>query len=179
MTISLAAVFIPILFMAGILGKLFREFAVTICVAVLISGFVSISLTPMLCSRVLRFNHGKRPNIISRWIESALHFTHEVYGRTLQWTVRHSAVMVLVFFAVVGATVYLYGIVPKGFIPDTDNDQLYVNTEVAQGTGFPFNVSSDTAGGCASLKPILISRHSLRLRGIAILAADPPTDACS
>ena len=139
MTISLAAVFIPILFMAGILGRLFREFAVTICLAVLISGFVSISLTPMLCSRVLRFNHNKRPNIISRWIESALHFTHEVYGRTLQWTVRHSAAMVLVFFAVVGATVYLYGIVPKGFIPDTDNDQLYVNTEVAQGTGFPLN----------------------------------------
>ncbi len=139
MTISLAAVFIPILFMAGILGKLFREFAVTICLAVLISGFVSISLTPMLCSRVLRFNHKKRPNIISRWIESALHFTHEVYGRTLQWTVRHSAAMVLVFFAVVGATIYLYGIVPKGFIPDMDNDQLYVNTEVAQGTGFPLN----------------------------------------
>jgi HAE1 family hydrophobic/amphiphilic exporter-1 len=137
MTISLAAVFIPILFMAGILGKLFREFAVSICVAVLISGFVSISLTPMLCSRVLRFTHGKRPNIISRSIESALHFTYAVYGRTLQWTVRHSAVMILVFFGVVGATVYLYGLVAKGFIPDTDNDQLYVNTEVAQGTGFP------------------------------------------
>ena len=137
MTISLAAVFIPILFMGGILGKLFREFAVSICVAVLISGFVSISLTPMLCSRVLRFGRsGKRPNILSRGIESLLQYTYKVYGRTLEWTVHHSAVMVLVFFAVIGATVYLYGIVSKGFIPDTDNDQLYVNTEVAQGTGF-------------------------------------------
>jgi HAE1 family hydrophobic/amphiphilic exporter-1 len=142
MTISLAAVFIPLLFMAGLLGKLFREFAVTICVAVLISGFVSISLTPMLCSRVLRFaRHGKRPNIVSRWIEAGLHYTYAVYGTTLRWTVRHSAIMALFFFAVVGATVYLYGIVPKGFIPETDNDQLYVNTEVAQGTGFPATVA--------------------------------------
>ncbi len=137
MTISLAAVFIPILFMAGILGKLFREFAVTICVAVLISGFVSISLTPMLCSRMLRRpKEGYRPNFLSRWIEAILVRTYKTYATTLAWTVRHAPVMGLVFVGVMGATWWLYGAVQKGFIPDTDNDQLYVNTEVAQGTGF-------------------------------------------
>src|SRR4051794_2177138 len=118
MTISLAAVFIPILFMSGLLGKLFREFAVTICLTVLISGFVSISLTPMLCSRMLRpMRHDKRPNIVSRGIESAFQTLHSVYGRTLTWAVHHSAIMVGVFFAVLGATIWLYGVVPKGFIP--------------------------------------------------------------
>ena len=140
MTISLAAVFIPILFMGGILGKLFREFAVSICCAVLISGFVSISLTPMLCSRILRApGPDHRPNPLSRAIERAFLATQSFYGRTLRWTIRHGFVMVLVFFSILGATIYLYGIVPKGFIPDTDNDQLSVNTEVAQGTAFQLN----------------------------------------
>jgi len=138
MTISLAAVFIPILFMGGILGRLFREFAVTICVAVLISGFVSISLTPMLCSRILRsVKPGHRPNVVSRGIEWALNHMYATYGRTLRWVVQHSAVMAVVFFAVLGATWWLYGAVQKGFIPETDIDQLSVNTEVAQGTGWP------------------------------------------
>jgi HAE1 family hydrophobic/amphiphilic exporter-1 len=138
MTISLAAVFIPILFMTGILGKLFREFAVTICVAVLISGFVSISLTPMLCSRMLRASRSSnRPNAISRTIEAMFQGVYSLYGRTLRWAVRHSGVMVLVFFGVLGATAWLYKVVPKGFIPDTDNDQIYVNTEASQGTAFP------------------------------------------
>src|SRR5213079_2165476 len=100
MTVSLAAVFIPLLFMGGILGRLFREFAVTICVAVLISGFVSISLTPMLCSRILRaVKPGHRPNALSRGIEWCLNHMYATYGKTLRWSVRHSAVMAVVFFA--------------------------------------------------------------------------------
>jgi HAE1 family hydrophobic/amphiphilic exporter-1 len=138
MTVSLAAVFIPILFMSGILGRLFREFAVTICVAVLTSGFVSITLTPMLCSRVLRFNMVRESKgRVSRAIESVFLRSHQFYGRTLTWAVRHHSVMVLIFFVVFGLTAWLYTAVPKGFIPDTDNDQLSVSTEVAQGTSFP------------------------------------------
>lgn len=137
MTISLAAVFIPILFMGGILGRLFSEFAVTICVAVLISGFVSITLTPMLCSRVLRApDHSKRPNWLSRQLEAGFDFLFRGYRVTLTWVVHHTGVMAVVFVAVLGLTGYLYVKVPKGFIPDTDNDQIMISTEVAQGTSF-------------------------------------------
>ncbi len=101
MTISLAAVFIPILFMGGILGRLFREFAVSICVAVLISGFVSISLTPMLCSRILRApRRDRRPNVISRGIEAMFQANYKLYSKTLHWAVRHSPVMIVVFFVI-------------------------------------------------------------------------------
>lgn len=135
MTISLAAVFIPILFMGGILGRLFREFAVTICTAILISGFVSISLTPMLCSKILR-HASAAPGIFYRVTERSFDAMLGLYSWTLRWVLRHQFVMVLVFFGVIGATVYFYGLVPKGFIPEVDNDQLYINTEMAQGTGF-------------------------------------------
>ncbi len=137
MTISLAAVFIPLLFMSGILGRLFNEFAVTICVAVLISGFVSITLTPMLCSRMLRSTGVQEShNWLSRMIEKAMRWQLRTYEVSLRWVVSHNALMILVFFAVGGVTAYLYVLVPKGFIPETDNDQIFVNTEVAQGTGF-------------------------------------------
>ena len=138
MTISLAAVFIPLLFMGGILGRLFREFAVTICVAVLISGFVSISLTPMLCSRVLRpLREREHRNFIANAIERLFHRLQNIYGSTLRWTLRHRAWMALIFFGVLGLTAWAYMAVPKGFIPQTDNDQLMVSTEVAQGTSYP------------------------------------------
>ncbi len=137
MTISLAAVFIPILFMSGILGRLFREFAVTICVAILISGFVSVTLTPMLCSRLLRRRRDdEKPNAVSRWMENFLQRTLGLYMVTLRWVLRHRAVMGVVFFAVLGATVWLYVHVPKGFIPEADMDQVMVTTEMAQGTSY-------------------------------------------
>ncbi len=140
MTISLAAVFIPLLFMGGILGRLFREFAVSICLAVLISGFVSISLTPMLCSRILRPPDMSKPaGWLSRKLERGFQALLKFYGTTLRWTVRHEPLMVGVFLAVMGATVWLYGVVPKGFLPDVDQDQLSANTEVAQGTAFQWN----------------------------------------
>jgi hydrophobe/amphiphile efflux-1 (HAE1) family protein len=129
MTLSLAAVFIPVLFMAGILGRLFKEFAVTISVAVLISGVVSITLTPMLCSKFLRRQTEHKYGRLYLW---SLH----IYDLSLRWVLRHRPVMAVVFFVVLGITGYLYVIVPKGFIPDQDNDQMYVNTESAQGTSF-------------------------------------------
>ena len=128
MTLSLAAVFIPILFMSGILGRLFREFAVTICAAILISGLVSITLTPMLCSRFLKASHAPSQGIF----ESA----RSVYGHSLRWVLHHRPLMLLLFLAVMGTTAYLYIAVPKGFIPDTDNDTFNITVESAQGTSY-------------------------------------------
>ena len=136
MTLSLAAVFIPILFMSGILGRLFREFAVTICSAILISGLVSVTLTPMLCSRFLREPKAERHNFLYRWIEAGFNAMRSTYSASLHWTLTHRPVMLVVFLAVIGATAYLYFAVPKGFIPDTDNDQFNINMTAAQGTSY-------------------------------------------
>jgi hydrophobe/amphiphile efflux-1 (HAE1) family protein len=134
MTISLSAVFIPLLFMGGILGRLFREFAVTITAAVLISGLVSITLTPMLCSRFLRIVHQKTG--FKGFLDRSFERITSWYGSSLQWVLVHRRVMLVVFAAVIAATIGMYGIVPKGFIPDTDNDSLNVNVQAAQGTSY-------------------------------------------
>jgi hydrophobic/amphiphilic exporter-1 (mainly G- bacteria), HAE1 family len=138
MTLSLAAVFIPVLFMAGILGRLFREFAVTICTAILISGLVSVTLTPMLCSRFLRRHTKakKRPSPFMRVTEAFFNWQHRVYKSSLHWVLRHRPVMAVVFVVVLGATIYLYRVVPKGFIPEVDNDSLMATVEAAQGTSY-------------------------------------------
>ena len=128
MTLSLAAVFIPLLFMPGILGRLFREFAVTICAAILISGAVSITLTPMLCSRFLRPVHAPQGG--------AFQAARDLYGRSLHWVLQRRPLMLLLFLCVLGVTAYLYIAVPKGFIPDTDNDTFNINVEAAQGTSY-------------------------------------------
>ena len=136
MTLSLAAVFIPVLFMGGILGRLFREFSVTICVAILISGVVSVTLTPMLCSRFLRAPTSKSAAgsiaITERFFDGMLH----VYDVTLQVVLRHRALTMVSFVLVLAATVYMFVKIPKGFIPDQDTDQLSVITEAAQGTSY-------------------------------------------
>ena len=136
MTISLAAVFIPVLFMSGIMGRLFKEFAVTICAAILISGVVSITLTPMLCSRFLRSHKDEKRGVFYRVTEGFFQKTLNSYGWSLRWVLRHRPVMGVVFLVVLGATAYLYVKIPKGFIPDPDNDQLMVSTEAAQGTSY-------------------------------------------
>ena len=139
MTLSLAAVFIPVLFMGGVLGRLFREFAVTICVAILISGVVSVTLTPMLCSRFLKtpHKHGDGASIGSDGV------TERVFDGLLQRLRPHAAGRAAASRAdhgrlrlVLAATVVLFVIVPKGFIPDQDTDQIAVITEAAQGTSY-------------------------------------------
>jgi HAE1 family hydrophobic/amphiphilic exporter-1 len=134
MTTSLAAVFIPILFMAGILGRLFREFAITITAAILISGIVSVTLTPMLCSRFLRVVHTKKglAGLMDRAFDALL----EGYRRSLSLVLRHRAIMLGVFVAVLFATSKMFSAVPKGFIPEMDNDRLNVQLRAAQGTSF-------------------------------------------
>jgi HAE1 family hydrophobic/amphiphilic exporter-1 len=134
MTASLAAVFIPLLFMGGILGRLFREFAVTITATVLISGVVSITLTPMLCSRFLRVVLVKRG--FAALMDRGFDRLRSAYGRSLRVILRHRLAVLGAFVAVLAATVEVFGVVPKGFIPDTDNDTLSVNLQTAQGTSF-------------------------------------------
>jgi HAE1 family hydrophobic/amphiphilic exporter-1 len=135
MTLSLTAVFIPVLFMGGILGRLFREFSVTICVAILISGVVSVTLTPMLCSRFLRLKHGKH-GFFYRITEAFFEGMLEIYHRTLQVVLRYRPATMFVFVAVLAGTVYMFVKIPKGFIPDQDTDQLSIITEAQQGTSF-------------------------------------------
>ena len=136
MTLSLAAVFIPVLFMSGILGRLFREFSVTICVAILISGVVSVTLTPMLCSRFLRPPEEQRKRLFYRLTERFFEGMLQIYDRTLQMALRHRVLTMSTFVAVLAATVWMFAKIPKGFIPDQDTDQLFAVTESNQGTSY-------------------------------------------
>lgn len=135
MTISLAAVFIPILFMGGVLGRLFQEFSVTICVAILISGVVSVTLTPMLSSRFLKGHAGQESwfyRVTEKWFELWL----RSYDMSLQWVMRHRLATMVFSGLILAATVWLFREVPKGFIPDQDTDQMTVITEAQEGTSF-------------------------------------------
>ncbi len=137
MTLSLAAVFIPLLFMGGIIGRLFREFAVTIGVAILVSGFVSLTLTPMLCSRLLKADshvtHGRFYNAIERAWEKLL----GLYAASLDWVMRHRPVTLVFSLLILVATGFLFVTVPKGLFPSDDSGLLQSTTEAAQGTSFP------------------------------------------
>ncbi|NCT67007.1 MAG: efflux RND transporter permease subunit [Rhodanobacteraceae bacterium] len=136
MTLSLAAVFIPVMFMGGIIGRLLGEFAVTIVAAVLVSGLVSLSLTPMLCSRMLKPLHGGAHGRLYRASERAFEATQAFYRRTLLACVHHRFAVLVVFFALVVATGLLAARVPKGFLPNDDTGQLFVFTQAAQDIGF-------------------------------------------
>ena len=132
MTISLAAVFIPVLFMGGILGRLLHEFAVTIIVAVLISGFVSLTLTPMMCSRILKNEHTQRHGRLFAFSERAFDAVRDAYGVSLRWVLDHARVTMAVFFAVIVATGTLFAKMPKGFLPSEDAGQLFCFIEAPQ-----------------------------------------------
>jgi len=140
MTVSLAAVFIPILFMGGVVGRLMHEFAVTIGAAILVSGLVSLTLTPMLCSRFLKplhtMKHGWFYNIIERFFDSWL----RSYAWTLKQTIRFKATTMVVSALLLVGTVYLFQIVPKGFIPSVDTGQINGGVEFAQGVGYETTV---------------------------------------
>lgn len=136
MTISLAAVFIPVLFMGGILGRLLHEFAVTIIVAVLISGFVSLTLTPMMCSRILKPHASERHGRMFIASERAFDAFRGAYARSLAWALRHRRFVLSVFFGVVIATGVLYARMPKGFLPSEDSGQLFCFIEAPQDISF-------------------------------------------
>jgi len=137
MTLSLVAVFIPLLFMSGIVGRLFREFAVTIAVAILVSGVVSLTLTPMLASRFLNEHrlHGTR-NVILDAFENLYQATYRGYERTLRWVMRHRPVAIVASAVTLVLTGIVFQLVPKGFFPSEDQDRISVSTESAQGESF-------------------------------------------
>jgi HAE1 family hydrophobic/amphiphilic exporter-1 len=136
MTLSLAAVFIPVLFMGGILGRLLHEFAVVISMAILISGFVSLSLTPMLCSRFLRppheEKHGRAYMALERMFDGLL----KTYDRSLQAVLRHRVWTMAVAGVILVVTAWQFYVIPKGFLPSDDTSQIFMFTEAAQGISF-------------------------------------------
>src|SRR6185436_19330394 len=136
MTISLVAVFIPVLFMGGIVGRLLHEFAVTITAAILVSGFVSISLTPMLCSRFLRPPHAEGHSRLYNAFEWVFDVWRNTYGRTLSLTLRHRAITMAISIVLLAVTGYLFVVTPKGFLPSEDQGRFNVNTEGPQGISF-------------------------------------------
>lgn len=137
MTLSLVAVFIPVLFMGGVVGRVFREFAVTISVAILVSGFVSLTLTPMLCARLLKpVDHSRRPNIFFRASERMFDLWLAGYRNSLDFVLRHRPYMLVVTFATMGLSAYLYVIVPKGFFPTEDTGFITGTVEAATDISF-------------------------------------------
>ena len=137
MTISLAAVFIPVLFMGGILGRLLHEFAVTIMAAVLISGFVSLTLTPMMCSRILKPHSAEARHGRLYWaFERGFDAWRNAYDVSLGWTLRHQRVVMLAFLCVCVLTGVLFARAPKGFLPSEDSGQLFCSVEGPQDISF-------------------------------------------
>ncbi len=136
-TFSLIAVFIPVLLMGGMVGRVFREFAVTIAVAIIISGFVSLTLTPMLCARVLKAHHeGEKQNIVLRAFEAMFKSWLRAYEWTLDRVLRYKFVMLLVTLATLAASAALYVYIPKGFFPTEDTGFIFATTEGASDISF-------------------------------------------
>ena len=137
MSISLIAVFIPILLMGGIVGRMFREFAITLSVAVGISLIVSLTTTPTMCARFLKSEvHGAKHNWLYRLSEGAFNSLHDGYARSLRWVLRHQAFMFTVMLGTVGLAVYLYIVVPKGFFPQQDTGRINGNARAPEDMSF-------------------------------------------
>ena len=158
MTLSLTAVFIPVLFMSGLLGRLLHEFAVTIIVAVLVSGFVSLTLTPMMCSRFVHPEHERKHGKLYNTFERFFSWLRGFYDRTLRAVVRHQFATLMISLAILMATVVVFVLMPRGFFPSEDTGQISVITEAAQ------DISFDA-----------MKQH--QLAATKIVAADPNVDA--
>ena len=140
LTLSLIAVFIPLLFMTGLVGRMFREFALTLTIAVVASAIVSLTLTPMMCSRLLRQGEehggGLADNIVTRWFSGLLDRTVESYHRSLIWVLRRQRETLLVTLITLAATIFLYIIIPKGFLPLQDTGLITAVTEASTDVSF-------------------------------------------
>jgi HAE1 family hydrophobic/amphiphilic exporter-1 len=132
MTLSLVAVFIPVFFMGGIVGRLLHEFAVTIITAVLISGFVSLTLTPMMCARLLKPQHGVTHGRLYQMSERGFEAARRVYQTGLEWSLRHARAVMVLFGIITVVTGYLFAVMPKGFLPAEDTGQLFCFTEAPE-----------------------------------------------
>ncbi|HEY9754928.1 MAG TPA: efflux RND transporter permease subunit [Oculatellaceae cyanobacterium] len=136
MTLSLIAVFIPVLFMGGIVGRIFKEFAVTIVVSVVISGFVALSLTPMLCSRFLKEHEEKKETGFYGLLEAIFQWQLNLYDYWLKLVIKHKRITLISCFLLFGVTIVLFGVVKKGFLPGEDTGQIFAFTEGAQDVSF-------------------------------------------
>ncbi len=136
MTISLVAVFIPVLFMGGIVGRLLHEFSVTIALAILISGFISLTLTPMLGSRMLRIDHGARHGWMYRMLEGGFDAMTRVYDHTLRFALRWRFITLMVAVAMLAGTFYIFKIIATGFIPSQDSGFFFAFTKAGQDVSF-------------------------------------------
>ncbi|MBI4081641.1 MAG: efflux RND transporter permease subunit [Candidatus Lambdaproteobacteria bacterium] len=137
MTLSLVAVFIPVFFMGGMVGRLFREFAVTITMTILISGIVSLTLTPLMCSRLIKPVHADHQSFFMlRWFEDAFNAMHRAYAWSLGLALRHRRIMLATAIATLVASVWLFIVVPKGFFPSEDTGMLFAVTEASQDVSF-------------------------------------------
>jgi len=152
MTVSLAAVFIPIVFMGGIVGRLLHEFAVTIVLTILISGFVSVTLTPMLCSRFMKPGKSTEHGRLYRWSEHAFERLQSAYERSLKWSIGRKLFIMGLFAASLLATVILFTFAKQDFIPSVDTGQIQVATEAADRVSFDAmtNMQRQLAGIAAS-----------------------------
>ena len=136
MTVSLAAVFIPIVFMGGVVGRLLHEFAVTIIIAIMASGIISVTLTPMLCARILKNEHGQKHNAFYNASERAFNSVHATYDRTLQWSLAHPRVILGVFALSVVTSLGLFSIMQQDFLPADDVNRITGQIQAANGTSF-------------------------------------------
>jgi multidrug efflux pump len=136
LTFSLIAVFIPLLFMTGLVGRMFREFALTLTIAVVMSAVVSLTLTPMMCAKLLRHEGHGGGNRIANWLNGAVDGSVTFYGRTLEWVLRHQKLTLLVTAITVAVTVWLYIIVPKGLLPLQDTGLITAVTEAGTEVSF-------------------------------------------
>ncbi|CAB3777849.1 efflux RND transporter permease subunit [Paraburkholderia fynbosensis] len=136
-SISLVAVFLPILLMGGIVGRLFREFALTLSLAIAMSLIVSLTLTPMMCSRLLREKHEqKEEGRLGRWLERGFTSMQRGYERTLGWALLHPRLIVTILLLTIGLNIWLYIIVPKGFFPQQDTGRMIGGIQADQSTSF-------------------------------------------
>ena len=145
MTLSLAAVFIPVLFMPGLVGRLFREFSMTIGAAVIVSGVISLTLTPMLASRFLRPPGAIRHGVVFKASEAVFQAVLRVYGWSLRGVLRNPVATLAFSVAILGTTIYFFIVMPKGFIPSEDRNMIQVRIEAAQGTSFDDRVRHQLA----------------------------------
>ena len=137
LTVSLIAVFIPLLFMTGVVGRLFSEFAVTLSVSVIVSAVISLTLTPMMCGRLLRPREQEHPGRLARLFERGFALTLAGYGRSLRWSLRHQRIVLSVAVLTLVGTVALYVIIPKGFLPEQDTGVITAVIEAAQSASIP------------------------------------------
>ncbi|HRH80040.1 MAG TPA: efflux RND transporter permease subunit [Thiobacillaceae bacterium] len=136
MTLSLVAVFIPVMFMSGVIGRLLHEFAVTISAAILVSGFVSLTLTPMLASRYIKPDAGRRHGRVYALFESVFNGMLNLYRQSLDWSLAHPRFIFMVFLATVAASAWMYVKIPKDFLPSGDSGQIIAFTEGAPDASF-------------------------------------------